>query len=128
MKNNEVMKEIKLEGKVAPFPKGGIMAKMVKEIDLDGNDNSVKLEKFYNGRRLRHYMQLLEISETICRSPKSSQNAKKIAKGFAEHYRRMMVCIVMKPFNPDESKDDWTKQESIFMSEVARLNQILEYK
>jgi len=92
------------------------------QIDLIENDNKTKLEKFYNGRRLRHYLQLLEISETIIRSDKTSQSAKAAARGFADHYRRMIVCIVMKPFNPDSSADDWTMQESIFMSEVARLN------
>lgn len=96
----------------------------IQEIDLIENDNKTKLEKFYNGRRLRHYLQLLEISETIYRSQNYSENAKKIAKGFADHYRRMIVCIVMKPFNPDETEYDWSKQENIFMSEVARLNSL----
>ena len=98
------------------------------EIDLDENDTKTKLEKYYNGRRLRHYLQLLEISETIIRSQNTSENAKKVAKGFAEHYRRMIVCITMKSFNPDMSKDDWTVQESVFMSEVSRLNEVMDLK
>jgi len=97
---------------------------MEKDIDLIENDNKVKLEKYYNGRRLRHYLQLLEISETIMRSPSSNDKAKTVAKGFADHYRRMIVCIVMKPFNPDTT-DDWKVQEKIFMTEVARLNSII---
>jgi len=95
------------------------------QIDLIENDNRTKLEKFYNGRRLRHYLQLLEISETLIRSDKTTEKAKIAARGFADHYRRMIVCIVMKPFNPDITQDDWSMQENIFMSEVARLNSLM---
>ena len=33
---------------------------MSTEIDTIALDNAAKLERFYNGRKLRHYIQLLE--------------------------------------------------------------------
>lgn len=88
-------------------------------------DNQVKLEKYYNGRKIRHYTQLLEMAETICRSTTASEAAKTVARGFANHYRRMVVCIAMKPFNPDEN-DEWNMQEKIFAIESARLGKLLD--
>lgn len=95
------------------------------EIDSIEFDNAVKLEKYYNGRKLRHYVQLLEIAETICRSTTASDSAKIVAKGFANHYRRMVMCIAMKPFNP-ESTDEWDVMEKIYTSEVSRLNNLID--
>lgn len=88
-------------------------------------DSSVKLETYYNGRKLRHYIQLLEIAETICRSSEATEKAKIVARGFANHYRRMVVCIAMKPFNPNET-DEWNMLEKIYMAEVTRLNKLLD--
>ena len=88
-------------------------------------DNAVKLEKYYSGRKLRYFVQLLEIAETICRSTNACDNAKIVAKGFANHYRRMVMCIAMKPFNPD-STDEWDEMEKIYTSEVARLNGLID--
>lgn len=98
---------------------------MKEEIDSITFDNQVKLEKFYNGRKLRHYVQLLEIAETICRSSTVDEQAKIVARGFANHYRRMVICIAMKPFNPDES-DELNMLEKIYTSEVTRLNKLLD--
>lgn len=98
----------------------------IETLDSIEFDNAVKLEKYYNGRKLRHYVQLLEIAETICRSTTASDKAKIVAKGFANHYRRMVMCIAMKPFNPD-STDEWDMVEKIYTSEVARLNELIAY-
>lgn len=98
---------------------------MNTEIDTIEFDNSVKLEKFYNGRKLRHYVQLLEIAETICRSTTVGEKAKIVARGFANHYRRMVMCIAMKPFNPDET-NEWNMLEKIYASEVKQLSKLLD--
>ena len=100
---------------------------MPTEIELAEIDNQVKLKKWYNGRELRHYLQLLEIAETICRSKTAREKAKKAAKGFADHYRRMVMCIVMKPFNPDET-DEYSHLEKVFAFGVNRLGRLLEMK
>lgn len=68
---------------------------------------------------------MLEIAETICRSSKADEKAKIVARGFANHYRRMVICIAMKPFNPDET-DEWNTLEKIYTSEVRRLNTLLD--
>lgn len=88
-------------------------------------DNKVKLEKWYDGRKLRCYIQLLELSEQVCRSSTTNEQAKKIAKGFADHYRRMVMIIVMRPFNPAEIPTE-NEQEKIFSNEVARLNKLFD--
>lgn len=89
------------------------------------HDNAVKLERYYDGRRLRRYIQLLELSEQICRSKSTNEISKKIAKGFADHYRRMVMCIVMKPFNPEEIDTD-NMNDKVFASEVSRLNKLFD--
>ena len=96
-----------------------------QQLDSIKNDNEIKLEKYYNGRKLRHYIQLLEIAETICRSKNTTENAKKIAATHASHYRRMVMCIAMKPFNPD-GEDEWTLQEKLYMFEISKLNKLLD--
>ena len=53
--------------------------------------------------------------------------AKKVAKGFADHYRRMVICIVMKPFDPNEIETD-NMNELMFVGEVARLNRLFDSK
>lgn len=100
---------------------------MSTEIDTIALDNAAKLERFYNGRKLRHYIQLLEIAETICRSSKIGDKSKIIAKGFADHYRRMVLCIAMKPFNPDQIDDLSTLEiERAYTTEVRRLHSLLD--
>lgn len=89
------------------------------------NDNAVKLEKYYDGRKLRRYIQLLELSEQICRSSSTNDVSKKIAKGFAEHYRRMVMCVVMKPFNPDAIETD-NFNDKVFTAEIARINRLFD--
>ena len=88
-------------------------------------DNSVKLEKYYDGRKLRRYLQLLELSEQAFRSTHTNEMAKKVAKGFADHYRRMVMCIVMKPFNPDGIATD-NLNDKVFINEVTRLNSLFD--
>ena len=88
-------------------------------------DNNVKLETYYDGRKLRRYLQLLELSEQICRSTNTNEQAKTIAKGFADHYRRMVMCIVMKPFDPDEINTD-NFNDRVFISEISRLNNLFD--
>ncbi len=92
---------------------------------IDEYDDQVKLEKWYDGRKLRRYIQLLELSEQICMSSSTNEQAKKVAKGFADHYRRMVMLIVMRPFNPEEIPTD-NEQDKIFSSEVARLNTLFD--
>ena len=102
---------------------------MSTEIDTIALDNAAKLERFYNGRKLRHYIQLLEIAETICRSSKIGDKAKIVAKGFADHYRRMVLCIAMKPFNPDQIDDlSMLEIEKAYTAEVRRLHSLLDSK
>lgn len=101
--------------------------KSITDIDLIEIDNQVKLEKWYNGRKLRHYLQLLELAETIVRSSNVDESSKTIARGFANHYRRMVMCIVMKPFNPEET-DDYVRLEKIFACELKRLSSLLDRK
>ena len=81
--------------------------------NINEYDNQVKLEKWYDGRKLRRYIQLLELSEQICRSSSTNETAKKVAKGFADHYRRMVMLIVMRPFNPKEIPTD-NEQDKVF--------------
>ena len=50
---------------------------------------------------------------------------KKVAKGFADHYRRMVMCIVMKPFNSDEIATD-NLNDKVFINEVTRLNSLFD--
>ena len=88
-------------------------------------DNAVKLEKYYDGRKLRRYIQLLELSEQICCSTSTNETSKKVAKGFADHYRRKVRCIVMKPFNTTEIETD-NLNDKVFVSEVARLNKLFD--
>ena len=49
-----------------------------------------------------------------------------VARGFANHYRRMVTCIVIKPFNPDET-DEWNMQERVFTYEMSRLGSLLKF-
>lgn len=98
----------------------------MSDIDIVEIDNQVKLEKYYNGRKLRHYLQLLELAESICRSSKIDDKSKTVARGFANHYRRMVTCIVIKPFNPDET-DEWNMQEKVFTYEMSRLGSLLKF-
>lgn len=88
-------------------------------------DDAVKLEKWYDGRKIRRYLQLLELSEQVCRSSSTNEDAKKVARGFADHYRRMVMTIAMRPFNPDEIETD-NEQEKIFVAETARLNSLFD--
>lgn len=92
---------------------------------IKSHDDKVKLEKWYDGRKLRRYIQLLELSEQVVRSASTNELAKKVAKGFADHYRRMVMMIVMRPFNPEEIETE-NEQEKIFTSEVARLNSLFD--
>lgn len=66
-----------------------------------------------------------EQHKRICRSSSTNEQAKKIAKGFADHYRRMVMLIVMRPFNPEEISTD-NEQDKVFSSEVARLNSLFD--
>ena len=93
--------------------------------NINEYDNQVKLEKWYDGRKLRRYIQLLELSEQICRSSSTNETAKKVERGFADHYRRMVMLIVMRPFNPKEIPTD-NEQDKVFSSEVARLNSLFD--
>ena len=88
-------------------------------------DNEVKLEKYYDGRKLRRYLQLLEISEQICRSTSTTDDSKKIAKTYADHYRRMVMCIVMKPFSQEEISTG-NLNDQIFTDEMSKLNMLFD--
>lgn len=88
-------------------------------------DNAVKLEKYYNGRRLRRYIQLLELTEQIVRSKTTNEFAKAAARTNADHYKRMIVSITMKPFDPSEITTDHMN-DKIFVSEVARLTELFD--
>ena len=100
---------------------------MTTDLSSIEHDNQTKLEAYYNGRKLRRYLQLLEPSEQVCRSSTTNAAAKKVAKGFADHYRRMVICIVMKPFDPNEIETD-NMNELMFVGEVARLNRLFDPK
>lgn len=88
-------------------------------------DNQTKLEKHYNGQKVRRYMQLLEITEQVVRSLDTSPEAKKVAQQFANHYRRMIISIVLKPFNPALDVES-TAQDHIFVDEISRLNELFD--
>jgi hypothetical protein len=95
-----------------------------EELMLD-YDNQTKLEKYYNGRKIRRYLQLLEIAEQVVRSLDTSEEAKKVARQFANHYRRMVISITLKPFNPTLAVDS-TAQDHIFVNEIARLSSLFD--
>lgn len=98
---------------------------MNEEIDTVEIDNQIKLKKYYNPTEMRKYTRLMEMAESVCLSKSATNEAKIVARGFANHYRRMMVAIAMKPFDPD-SDNELTLNDKIFMMEVSRLHKLVD--
>ena len=59
-------------------------------------DNDVKVQQFYDPDLMRKYLTYFEIFAELMNDQQLSEEKRKLAVKFFQHYRRMLMCMALK--------------------------------
>ena len=59
-------------------------------------DNDVKIQRFYDPDLMRKYTTYFEIFAELMNDTTLSEQKRKVAEKFFQHYRRMIMCMALK--------------------------------
>ena len=83
--------------------------------EIQQKDNIIKISKFYNSRDIRRFLNYFEFFADIAGDPNNSEDKRKAAKTCMEHYRRMVICIMMNPIEDGFKSLDLLDLNSVLM-------------
>lgn len=68
-------------------------------------DNDAKIQKYYDGGKMRRYVMYMEQFWALSTDPALDDAHRKAAHAMYEHYRRMTLCMAMKEMPPEHGFD-----------------------
>ena len=69
-------------------------------------DNDAKIQKYYDGGKMRNYVMYMEQFWALSVDPALDEYHRKAARGLHDHYRRMVLCMGAKEMPPKHKFDN----------------------
>ena len=77
-------------------------------------DDDVKVQQYYDGNLIRKYVAYFEMFAELMNDTTLSEQKHKIVVQLFNHYRRMVVCMIMKQIPTDFHTNDVLRLRDIF--------------